>query len=230
MGNEMAFVEELSNLRNRGLTIKDCVAAFAVSIDENPYVAHAYETQQKGMAEIDPKTPIIPDKQGAWVMCWRWVPKDEAGILDPYELLSMGVKCARTGLEKEAGTVSGMALRRHQKHAIYADWAAKVLPAVAEKLNRIDELEKSFREPKKIAVILPPDQEIIFTPAQALSTLMSLGLIGGLPFERHIEAQQLITDFGHEINCLIDEACENLPPYVPSQAPSSSDYNFAEVD
>lgn len=75
------FESVLAALRDRGLTIGQCITALSVSND-NPYVVAAREAvQQMGDdVEIDDVTVIAEGDDGAWVLNWMWVYNSEAGV------------------------------------------------------------------------------------------------------------------------------------------------------
>ncbi len=81
--NSLALVKyQFRALIDRGLTFGDCVEAFGETADENRYLAAAYlKYRRDGELEFDDKAVVsVSDDAGAYVMCWRWVDNEDAGI------------------------------------------------------------------------------------------------------------------------------------------------------
>lgn len=74
--------QALADLRNQGLSFSDCVAEFGVDRDENPYAraAHENHTSDGDLEFDDPIVVSEGDPDGAYVMCWKFIYKDDAGI------------------------------------------------------------------------------------------------------------------------------------------------------
>ena len=74
--------DQLLDLKDKGLTFTDCVNAFGVDRDEDPHAQAAAEIYGcDGELEFDDTLVVSNgDDPGAYVMCWRWVTDEEAGI------------------------------------------------------------------------------------------------------------------------------------------------------
>lgn len=68
----------LEALKADGLTIGECITALAVP-DDDPYVREARNLIADDDVEIDDHTVIAVVGDGAWVLSWLWVSKEEAG-------------------------------------------------------------------------------------------------------------------------------------------------------
>lgn len=65
---------ELTKLKERGLTFSDCVDVFGVERDTDPQARKAFEIHHReGEVEIDSTTVISESSEGAYVMAWVWV-------------------------------------------------------------------------------------------------------------------------------------------------------------
>lgn len=76
---------QLATLVKAGLTLGECIAAFA-DPEDDPYVVAAHDMQRDGELEIDNPTVVsrgAPD--GAYVMAWVWVSNADAGLPDDAE-------------------------------------------------------------------------------------------------------------------------------------------------
>lgn len=84
-GNPSVLQSKLKKLVDQGLTFGDCVAAFATNRATSRVVQIAHdryaEPSNDGI-EIDPETVVSESDEGAWVMAWVWVPKEDASETD----------------------------------------------------------------------------------------------------------------------------------------------------
>lgn len=73
---------DLDALIQRGLTFGQCVVALGETDNDSRYLKAAREIYgQDGELEFDDCAVVSEsDDGGAYVMCWRWVDKDQAGI------------------------------------------------------------------------------------------------------------------------------------------------------
>ncbi len=61
----------------RGLTIGHCTQALAAP-DIDPYVQVARKVlPEEGSVELDDAVVIAPSSDGAYVLAWHWIPKDQ---------------------------------------------------------------------------------------------------------------------------------------------------------
>ena len=81
-GNRSVLQHKLTKLVDQGLTFGDCVAAFATNKQTSKVVQSACERYASDEVEIDPETVVSESDEGAWVMAWVWVPKDDADETD----------------------------------------------------------------------------------------------------------------------------------------------------
>lgn len=79
------ILNALADLKEKGLQFSDVVALFGVGPD-NPYVAAARASAQKDQMETDEVSVIsvAPGRMdpGAYVMSWRWISDEQAGIVN----------------------------------------------------------------------------------------------------------------------------------------------------
>lgn len=83
--NPSALQTKLAKLVEQGLTFGDCVAAFATNKQTSKVVQIAhdrYAEPSNDSIEIDPETVVSESDDGAWVMAWVWVPKEDADETD----------------------------------------------------------------------------------------------------------------------------------------------------
>lgn len=76
------IAEALAKLRASGLSFSDCINAFGVARDENPYARAAdAKFAEEGVVEFDDTLVIAKeDGKGAYVMSWHWVSDEDAGV------------------------------------------------------------------------------------------------------------------------------------------------------
>lgn len=75
---------ELKALIQKGLTFSDCVKAFGVDRDTNPYAKAACQVScSEGEIEIDETTVLSEGDGGSYVQAWIWVSDETAGIRMP---------------------------------------------------------------------------------------------------------------------------------------------------
>lgn len=72
-------VQLLATLKTNGVEFSDCVAAFAED-DDNPYVVAGREMMDEGDLEMDDKVVISKSDAGAYVLAWKWVSNEDAGL------------------------------------------------------------------------------------------------------------------------------------------------------
>ena len=72
-------VQLLATLKANGVEFSDCVAAFAED-DDNPYVVAGREMMDEGDLEMDDKVVISKSDAGAYVLAWKWVSNEDAGL------------------------------------------------------------------------------------------------------------------------------------------------------
>lgn len=71
-------IAELTRLKDAGLTFSDCVKVFGVERDKDPHASAAFEQKHRdGELEIDDTTVVSDSDDGAYVMAWVWVDKDD---------------------------------------------------------------------------------------------------------------------------------------------------------
>ena len=81
-GNPSVLQNKLKKLVDQGLTFGDCVAAFATNRATSRVVQAANDMYASDLVEIDPETVVSESDEGAWVMAWVWVPKEDASETD----------------------------------------------------------------------------------------------------------------------------------------------------
>ena len=72
-------VQLLATLKANGVEFADCVAAFAED-EDNPYVVAGREMMDEGDLEMDDKVVISKSDAGAYVLAWKWVSNEDAGL------------------------------------------------------------------------------------------------------------------------------------------------------
>ena len=72
-------VQLLATLKANGVEFSDCVAAFAED-EDNPYVVAGREMMDEGDLEMDDKVVISKSDAGAYVLAWKWVSNEDAGL------------------------------------------------------------------------------------------------------------------------------------------------------
>lgn len=81
-GNPSVLQNKLKKLVDQGLTFGDCVAAFGSNRATSKVAQAANDMYASDLVEIDPETVVSESDEGAWVMAWVWVPKEDAGETD----------------------------------------------------------------------------------------------------------------------------------------------------
>ena len=78
-----ARIAALKDLQSKGLTFSDAVNVFGEDRDSNAYARKAADLHGRdGELEFDDTVVVSESDDGAYVMCWQWVDKDDAGIED----------------------------------------------------------------------------------------------------------------------------------------------------
>ncbi len=168
--------EALIALKERGLDFGSCVNAFGVSSDEDPFAKAADENfHSEGDIEIDGTTVVSrgDDMEGAYVLAWKWVSAEDAGIYSPsvhFEHFLAGVFGAIRKLPAGAE-----ALYNHQ---VYSDYLEKI---VGNHEDQIDEIDFDVDDPTRNAEpVVPASYEtddgrvIEVSPEIAVNSLIKL--------------------------------------------------------
>lgn len=189
-----AMAERLAELKADGLTITDCITAFAASTDD-PYVAVARKLVlgDDGI-EIDPITTTSVAHDGAWVLNWLWVSNDEAGVLSNAEVLEKVWEYASKRMSDEQGLKVG--------HDIAADWLEDLISNFSDELDGI-ETEELKGVPGPITWIGADDIKVSFMPSDALNQLRLLARKNGLPDKDADQAEKFCIRYGNKLDAIL---------------------------
>jgi len=191
----------LAELKEEGLTIGECITAFAVS-NEDPYVRKARELIIGGDDhEIDDKTTTSVGDDGAWVLSWLWVSSEEAGVLPYADLLEHVLDKARAYLQDE-----GQEDSNPLSLDIYADWLEALLVNFSDEIDGIEEEQlKPGAIPGAITWVDEAGGTHRFLPSDAIGKLVATARQGCLSTELTNQADEFCRQFGNKVDAILTD-------------------------
>ena len=168
-------IPSLEALCAGGLTIGECIRAFAVPGDD-PYVSAARATiDADDDTEIDDHTTTSVGDGGAWVLAWLWISDAQAGVLSHSAMLEEVLVHARKALTRAYGLdVETARLRENQ-----ADWLEDLLSNYADEVDDVASARPES-EPSAILWVDGEGRDVLFAPSDALLHLLALARQAGL--------------------------------------------------
>jgi len=190
--------DRLAELKAEGLTIGECITAFAVPSDDL-YVKRARSLiLGADDIEIDDSTTISASEDGAWVLNWLWVSNEEAGILSNSELLEKVLDHARLALADKHGLDAEAEKLRDDQ----ADWLEDLITNYADELDGIEnEVLKGI--PGPIHWLNGEGVTVRFMPSDALNQLRLLARLGGLPDDQADQAEKFCIRYGNKLDAIL---------------------------
>lgn len=185
---------QLAELKENGLTIGECITAFAVPNDD-PYVKGARSLILGGDdIEIDDNTTTSVGEDGAWVLNWLWVSNEEAGILTNTGILETVWEYACKRMSDEQGL--------KVPHNIAADWLQDLVQNFSDELDGIEtEVLKGL--PAPITWTDVDGTEYRFMPSDAVSQLRLIARENGLPDDISDKAEQFCIRYGNKLDAIL---------------------------
>lgn len=185
---------QLAELKENGLTIGECITAFAVPNDD-PYVKGARSLILGGDdIEIDDNTTTSVGEDGAWVLNWLWVSNEEAGILTNTGILETVWEYACKRMSDEQGL--------KMPHNIAADWLQDLVQNFSDEIDGIEN-EVLRGLPAPITWLDVDGSEFRFMPSDALSQLRLLARGNGLPDDISDKAEQFCIRYGNKLDAIL---------------------------
>lgn len=131
---EKSLVDELNELKKRGLKFSDCVEAFGVDHSNAYAKAAAEQCTVDGEVEVDDPTVLSQSENGSYVMAWVWVSNEDAGILTNSGVLEAMLVPIQELFE------SGDAEDNQQNKQlnVYALWLEEVILNFSDELDGLD--------------------------------------------------------------------------------------------
>jgi hypothetical protein len=165
--------EALEALKEAGLSFGECVNAFGVSADEDPFAKAADENfHSDGDIEIDGTTVVShgDDYEGAYVLAWKWVSAEEAGIYRPSEHID-NILCEAFDARQDMSPSKEV-----YDLQVYADFIEKVVGSHSDKIDEYDlePASASSAKEKSFSEITDDGRTLEVYPSQALKNLISL--------------------------------------------------------
>lgn len=190
----------LKALIEGGMTIGECIRAFAVPEDD-PYVQRARSLIAGGDdIEIDDATTTSVGEDGAWVLSWLWVSNDEAGVRPTTEVWSQVHEYAEDALGDAPGatTPSGVPF------AVLVDWLDDLVMNFDDILDNIEK-QPIKGIPGSISWSLDEQDEkpVRFMASDALNQLRLLARQGGLPDDAANQAEKFCIRYGNKLDAIL---------------------------
>lgn len=79
------LTEQLAQLVIEGLTLTECLNAFANKEDDPFYLAAVQHSNRDGDCEIHFPPVVAESEEGAYVLAWVWASNNDAGITNNNE-------------------------------------------------------------------------------------------------------------------------------------------------
>lgn len=188
----------LKRMKDEGLTLAECISAFAASNDD-PYVIAARQLVAGGDdVTIDDITTTSPADDGAWVLSWLWVSNEEAGLLAPADMLEQVFNEASAVLD--GGSMlddETLQLRRVQ-----LDWLEDLITNYADELDEIA-TETPKGPPGPIVWEDEQNRKWRFMPSDALTQLRLLARQGDLSDKLSDQAEAYISQYGNKLDAIL---------------------------
>lgn len=193
-----ARASALAALRVCGLTIGECIQALAVP-DDDPYVKVAREfIRGRDDQEIDDRTATSVGDGGAWVLGWRWVSDEQAGVLSNSEMLEELLHYALEALAGDHGLDAETArLRGYQ-----ADWLADLLSNLADEVDAIASARPASA-PGAVMWVDSQGRDWLFVPSDALLELLTLARQAGLEAGIASQCEQFCAQYGGTLDRML---------------------------
>lgn len=190
----------LETMMKEGLTIGDCIRAFAID-NENPYVKAARLMIESPDEEIDDATVIASDAEegGAFVLTWRWVSDENAGILAPSQLFEVVLTHARFSLVSQRDFANGEELDEN-----YLDWLEYLVLDCSDDLDDIEAAPLTGL-PGSVNWTNEDGKNFNFMPSTALFRLISLARLGNLDVDKDKQAQDYCVRYGNKLDAILSE-------------------------
>lgn len=188
----------LQELRTSGLTIGECIQAFAMPNDD-PYVEAARAAIQADDAtEIDDRTTTSVGDGGAWVLAWLWVSDGQAGVFSHSGMLEEVLKHVNEALPlADELDVETRRLRENQ-----ADWLEDLVSNHADELDDI-ESARPASQPGAILWIDENGRDLWFVPSEALLHLLALARRDGLKERVAQHCEQFCARHGRTLDAVL---------------------------
>lgn len=169
----------LEALRRDGLTIGECIRAFAAP-DDDPYVAAAREAvDSNDDVRLDEPTATARAEGGAWVLSWRWISDRQAGVLSHSEMLEEVWRRAGALLTGTHGLDDDTAWLRNNQVL----WLDAVSTRFSQEIDGI-EAARSGEGSGQVVWVDERRCELRFVPSEAVLQLLGLARRAGL--KRHV--------------------------------------------
>lgn len=190
----------LKALVEGGMTIGECIRAFAVSEDD-PYVQRARSLIAGGDdIEIDDATTTSVGEDGAWVLSWLWVSNDEAGVRPTTEVWSLVLRYTGDAPKDvlKSTTPAGAPF------AVLVDWLDDLVMNYGDILDNIEQQPiKGIPGPISWSLDGQNEKPVSFMASDALNQLRLLARQGGLPDDAADQAEKFCIRYGNKLDAIL---------------------------
>lgn len=185
-------------MKLKGLTFENCVEAYADG-ESDPYVIAAMNNAREGEIEVDSNAVVSRGSDaGAYVMAWKWVSNQEAGVFSNSELLELLFDHASAG--QDVSTAVGV--ERHLRQAQLA-WLEDTITNFADEVDNI-ETETPIREPQPIHWTAEDNSTVVFKPSEALVALLEIAKTHGDLLTRDADKiQAFCATYGEKLDAML---------------------------
>lgn len=189
-------IELLKQLKAAGLQFGQIIEVYGTD-EANPYVTAAAEASDEGLI-LDP-TPVVSEgEEGAYVLMWKWISNQTAGVMLPSDLLEQVLIHARKGIADSKDLQPE--IRRERE--VMADWLDDLIMNL---MDEIDDIETAPIKglPHSITWHDGDDKPWTFMPSDAINQLRLLARQGGLPDHLADKAEQFSIRFGNKLDAAL---------------------------
>lgn len=196
--NPLPANDALQAMKLKGLTFENCVEAYADG-ESDPYVIAAMNNAREGEIEVDSNAVVSRGSDaGAYVMAWKWVSNQEAGVFSNSELLELLFDHASAG--QDVSTAVGV--ERHLRQAQLA-WLEDTITNFADEVDNI-ETETPIREPQPIHWTAEDNSTVVFKPSEALVALLEIAKTHGDLLTRDADKiQAFCATYGEKLDAML---------------------------
>lgn len=189
---------QLEALKAEGLSFADCISVFAEP-ENNPYVLAARECVEEGELEIDSKTVVSEGSDGgAYVMAWRWISNEAAGVVSHSDVLGKVYLHAKWVVDAYPEEKT----EQMRLHRAQMEWLDETLLNFRDEIDGIEQ-EVVSGLPGSIRWIGRDGETYRFMPSDALNQMRLLAKQAGLPNELANQAESFSLTFGNKFDAIL---------------------------
>lgn len=188
-------VQALQQLKEAGLRFGEIIDVYGEK-DANPYVTAAAE--DAGDLVLDSSPVVSEGEEGAYVLMWKFISNEAAGIMYPSDLLEQVLIHARKGIAYS----KDLQVEVRREREVMAEWLEDLITNLGDKVDDI-ETETIHGIPHSITWHDADDNAWTFMPSDAINHLRLLARQGGLSDDLADKAEKFCIRYGNKLDAAL---------------------------